>query len=972
MRAFVGRKRELQVIEGSLRRLGNGEAGFIEVRGDPGIGKTRLLSEASRRIARAGAAVFAGSTGELERDVPFGVFVDALDDEVARLDPATLSNGLPDVGDLGVVFPAMSRLARRPVDPVGIERYRLHQSVRALLERLATRRPVLLTLDDLHWADEASVELLGYLVRHPPRGRVLLVVAYRPRQASSRLLGALGETTGAAPVRLELGPLAEAEVAEWVGAQMGTTAHASLYRETGGIPLYLEALTAASGRDDRAGGGGSSIVSPAAAYEGHEILEAVRATLVSELAALSPPARAVAEAASVVGDPFEPDLVAAVAGCSEDEVLCGLDELCACDMVRVADGPRRFRFRHPTVRRAIYGAAPAGWRLAAHARVAEALFRMGVPAPARAHHVERSARVGDPGAVSTLVEAGLATTATAPSTAARWFASALRLIPLAPDMDSARLDLHVCLARALGAAGRLEECCAVVRDALEMTSPEQSELRSQLIASFGMAEHLLGRHDVAHDRLVAALDDVADHGCPEAIALQIQLALGDFFEGDYASMAAWATAALASAQPMGNHPLHASAAAIAAVADYSLGRIGPSATLTDRAAALVDAASDDDLIIQLDVLLYLGQVEHSLGRFDVANDHLDRALALSQRSGQSYLVPPLQVVKTVALVFQGRLAEAHALAEAAHERALLLANAHFQCLSGVVRVWVTRIRGDVAESAALGLRVADMAAGCGAMISAFAGLYLAEALLECQEPEAARARLLAAAGGPGLGPIERPVRPWGYEVLARAELAMDDREAALAWLARAEEAMDGVDHPLGWSYLHRTRAWVAAGNGRWEEAAESALVSASVAEVCGLPVEASRARLLAGQCLRQADRLDEAVDQFSAAEATLAACGAQRYRDEAAQELRLLGQRVPVRDRAHRPASRLGSLTRRQREVAELVAAGQTNRQIALGLYVGESTVETHLKHIFRKLNIASRAALASAVTGGRDPAPGG
>ena len=131
----------------------------------------------------------------------------------------------------------------------------------------------------------------------------------------------------------------------------------------------------------------------------------------------------------MAGDPFEPELAAAAAGTSEASAMDAVDELLRLDLVRQTDVPRRFRFRHPLVRRAVYEATPGGWRLGAHERCAEALAARGATAAARAHHVERSAREGDVGAVAVLREAGEAAARLAPASAARWFAEALRLLP---------------------------------------------------------------------------------------------------------------------------------------------------------------------------------------------------------------------------------------------------------------------------------------------------------------------------------------------------------------------------------------------------------------------------------------------------------------------------------------------------------------------------------------------------------------
>src|SRR6516165_1751893 len=133
-----------------------------------------------------------------------------------------------------------------------------------------------------------------------------------------------------------------------------------------------------------------------------------------------------------------------------------VDELLALDLIRTTDVPRRFRFRHPLIRRAVYEATPGGWRLGAHERCAEALAARGASAAARAHHVERSARQGDLAAVAVLREAGEAAVRLAPESAAQWFGGALRLLPqTAPRKD--RVELLLSRASALAAAGHFIE-----------------------------------------------------------------------------------------------------------------------------------------------------------------------------------------------------------------------------------------------------------------------------------------------------------------------------------------------------------------------------------------------------------------------------------------------------------------------------------------------------------------------------------
>ena len=259
---------------------------------------------------------------------------------------------------------------------------------------------------------------------------------------------------------------------------------------------------------------------------------AVAAALAEELALLSDGARLVLEGAAVAGDPFEPELAAAAAATSEASALEALDELLRLDLVRETDVPRRFRFRHPIVRRAVYESTPAGWRLGAHERSAETLAARGASATARAHHVERSARQGDAAAVVTLREAGDAAAQRAPASAAVWFGHALRLLPEAAPAEM-RVELLLARARALVATGQFAEGHAALLDSLGLVPADSVALRVRLTTACAGVEHLLGRHEQAHARLASAMDSLRDPASREAAALMIELAMDGFFRMDY-------------------------------------------------------------------------------------------------------------------------------------------------------------------------------------------------------------------------------------------------------------------------------------------------------------------------------------------------------------------------------------------------------------------------------------------------------
>ena len=148
---LVGRADELGSLDQVLAELDRGRSGAIELVGEPGIGKTRLLRELTARAEERGQLVLVGSAAELERDLPFAVFVDALDEYVQGLDSARLAALDDDVRtELAHVFPSLSTLASGRAAALQHERHRSHRAIRKLLEQLATRKPLVLVLDDFH------------------------------------------------------------------------------------------------------------------------------------------------------------------------------------------------------------------------------------------------------------------------------------------------------------------------------------------------------------------------------------------------------------------------------------------------------------------------------------------------------------------------------------------------------------------------------------------------------------------------------------------------------------------------------------------------------------------------------------------------------------------------------------------------------------------------------------------------------
>src|SRR3954447_15538762 len=492
-RRIVGRREELAALADALKRLGAGRSLTLAISGEPGIGKTRLLDELHDRADAAGHLVLTGRAAELERELPFEVWVDAVADYAASLGADRLERLVGEhAGELAPVVPGLAGLEAPVGGRLQDERYRTHWAVRALLEGLGSTNRIVLALDDLHWADEASLELVAHLLRRPPRRGVLLALAFRPAPARPVLLDALAAAArDGALIERPREALPREEADGLLPDRLPATVREALYAQAGGNPFYLQELGRAA--------------APATA-PGGDVPRSVALALDQEVRALPEPAQRLARAAAVVGGPVALDVAIPAAGLEEEVALEALDALLEASLLAPTDVPRRYRFRHPLVRRAVYDTTAEGWRLGAHARAAGALDEQGGSLIARAHHLERSAQPGDVGAVGILVGAGSAAAARAPAAAAGWYAAALRLLPEEAETAGQRLGLLVLLAQCQAGTGQLEPALASLAAALALAgdAPALAPLRARLVAGCAMCENLLGRHEIAHGRLVAA------------------------------------------------------------------------------------------------------------------------------------------------------------------------------------------------------------------------------------------------------------------------------------------------------------------------------------------------------------------------------------------------------------------------------------------------------------------------------------
>jgi len=956
---FVGRADELGSLERLLDELARGHPGAVEVAGEPGIGKTRLLMEVAARAGARGYLVLSGAASEFENDLPFSVFVDALDEYVAGLEPGWLAvlDGAVQA-ELAHVFPSLSALARgRQVSPQH-ERYRSHRAVRALLEHLARTRPLVLVLDDFHWADSASAELLGALLRRQPAAAVLTAVALRPRQTPERLAITLERAhRSAAVARVGLGALTLDEARQLLGERFDAARAALLYQESGGNPFYLEQLARSPMRAP------PFTSAPEISLTGLGVPAAVTASLAEELTLLSEVGCLVLEGAAVAGDPFEPELAAAAAATSEAAGMHAVDELLGLDLIGTTDVPRRFRFRHPLVRRAVYESTAGGWRLGAHERCAEALAARGASAAARAHHVERSARQGDLTAVAVLRQAGEETARLAPESAARWYSGALRLLPqTVPEQD--RVELLLARSRASAAAGRFTDSHEAALEAVALVPGQASALNTTVATACASVERFLGRYEHAHARLVRALRLLPEPASVQRAELLIELTLNEFYRSRYEAMRDWAAPAVSAAKETGDAVLIAAATVMPAFADAMTGPTETARSRRTQAAALVDELSDDELSLRPDAAGWLAIAEVYLDLYAEADAHASRALALARASGQGDPLHRLYPVLPRVWYVRGKLAEAIELLDGAIEAARLLGSPPALAGNLFNRSAVALAVGDLDIALATAEESVELTRDLDeGFVTAWAAVRLAGVLFETGQPDRAIEFLLGRAGGEELALIPGGWRAYCLELLTRCWMSLDRPSEAGRAAALAEVMAAAVQLPLAATWADRAVAAVALDAGAAALAAERALASADAADAVGAPIEAALSRTVAGRALAEVGEKDRAVGELQRAAAALDACGAWRYRQSAERELGKLGHRPHRRTRPGK-ANRAGieSLTGRELQVARLVVDRKTNPQIAAELFLSQKTIETHLRNIFHKMGVTTRAALARAV----------
>ncbi len=928
-RTATGRRDgELSQLAAVLERLPTAQV--VDVHGEPGIGKTRLLDEFAALARARGVEPLVGRGTEYERSVPFSVFAEPFT-RLAVGRPGSPELGADAVAALGVV----TATAGATPGTSGPERYRLYRTLRLLLTAPARPPGTVLILDDLHWADEASLELLEHLL-HEPHGTLAIAVAYRTGQAPPRLANALARTRTAA-TRIALAPLLPADVVDLL-PEVPPLRRDALYRASGGNPLYLDAL----GRvDDRTL---TSLADPALAGSEH-LPHGVQSLLCAELAALDETQRLVTHTLAVAGDPAYLDVVVHVADRSEPEVSRTIDGLVTLGIVRCAGS--RFSFRHPLVRAAAYQSAGPAWRIGAHRRAERYLARHGGPLPVRAHHAARAASYGDRAAVATLVEAATASLDSTPATAADWLRAALRILPDDPPED--RVGLLVLLARALGLAGELAES----RDILHQILGLSSARRGMAVRFCAVTERLLGRLDESRALLEAELAEPRRLTSDDIGRLEVELAAVHVLRNESADCARTALSVVERGRRDRDAGQQAAGQTLAGVAALHLGDVATARCRLAEASALVDGLTDAQLREHLHLLSPLAWLELNLERYPDGLRHLARGGDIARASGRSHVLPYLLILSSALEARVGRLDRARQCSADATEMSRFIGSAETLAMARAVELRTALWQRGPAPTLALIERFLHDGRPKSEWWAELADVVIATVQLMARQP-AACVEYIADRCGPRLAGVTALSRPqlWGSLAMAKARLGAHQEAAELAGKSLAAADALGLPFQQGLAQQAHSRVLLPADPASAIEQARSAMRSFAEA---GAPLYVALAREAVAHGLAAAGDRAGARVELGRAKSGYAAASAHWLSLQATHSEARLGAQ------ASRGAGTgvLGALSTRELEVAQLAATGLTNREIAQQLFLSPKTVEAHLGRVFTKLDVRSRVGVA-------------
>jgi ATP/maltotriose-dependent transcriptional regulator MalT len=504
------------------------------------------------------------------------------------------------------------------------------------------------------------------------------------------------------------------------------------------------------------------------------------------------------------------------------------------------------------------------------------------------------------------------------------------------------------LADAQAAAGDPEAARHTLLDALQSPGPGE---RLALTVALANQEWLLGGHEDARRRLHVALGKLPAEPSPDRIRLRLALSLTALLACDLQDAQAQASDAAADSRAIGDPVFELAALAGGALASASAAGGHAAARRLAQSAAALERLNAAQVATRLPAFWMHGRARRAFGQLDASLADLARGAAIAEQTGRERILLVLTVESVPTLIDLGRLDEARTAAEDGLERARLAGSPRMLLWAQSTLAAACLAAGDVGAAVRHGEAAAQDGTRPDFHAAGQPGWCLGAALTAAGNTDRA-VRVLREALGPELAHVLPADRPAAAADLVDAQLAHDDLPAAQATARQAGAAAARVDTgpPRAIAGLARSAVLLAGS----DPAAAAAAAADAREAAAGAPLLSARALLAEGKARAAGDDRQSAIPILLEAHATLDRFGARRRRDEAARELRRLGHRTtrPTRTSDDDP------LTAREREIAELVASGRTNREIAEQIVVSTRTIEAHLRNIYAKLEVRSRVEL--------------
>lgn len=944
---MVGREKELAFLHRWLDRVtSTGASHTVLMEGEAGIGKSRVVAEVTAAAHDSGIEVRSGSAHEFERTRPFGTIADALGLVPSSSDPerARITGLL-----LGEVRPSGTSWADGPN-----VQFLVSEAIVGLVEEMATAGPLMVVLEDMHWADPSTLGMVATLARRLVHLPLAMLVTFRPVPRPRELERLLDVAGAAESTNMRLGPLPDEAVVALVLSVTGATSAPALLAELAkaeGNPLYVLALLAAL-RDE----GALEVLRGHVDATCPALPRDLRVTLLRRLTYLDAETLDVLRAASVLGSSFDVSHLALLLGRSAMDLARWLKTALDAGILR-EDG-ERLAFRHELVREAIYEELPVGVRSTMHAQVSRDLAAAGAPAREVAGHLRLGARAGDREAVRWLHTAGSNALRRDPTIAAELLEQSLEL---ADRDDPARDEILADLAQARLWTGHVVEAQALARQVLGRAHDPSAA--PQLWTALVLALLAQARTGEAHDECQRALAGSEVAG-PMRAQLQACAAHARAFVGDLDGAAAAANEAQITGEREGDDLAVCMALSACAHAASNRGDLTSALSAASEAA---NRASRTPEAGRFHSHLFLA---NALGEMDLLADAhaaIRDGRRLSEELGTAWNLPMYHFGLAWFRYFSGHWDDAVAEVEAGFSVASDVGTRHGTVSGAAVLAFVDLHRNDLrAAEEALVQGRAEFTSGYQHRSD---WLYWAGGLLEEARGCTALA-LVALEKAWSLCTVMGVVSE--YPLLGPDLVRLCMVEAQFRRASQVASEVEDVAASMGTPW-----AEAAALRCRGMADTDTCVLEQAVAAARGSPrpLPLAAACEEAGELLARVGRRSEAVPLLEEAAAGYQSLGAVRHAARAEATLRSIGVRRGQRgSRPRRPATGWDALTPTEVEVAHLVAHGATNRQAAQQLYKSARTVETHVSRVLAKLGVSSRSELAGFVlrreSAGRSPSP--